>query len=127
MPPYRPAPPVTVTAPTAEHPAVIRVLLVEGFESIYVKGTQRGALLRVLAVGGQILVVTHLPQVASHADHHFRVAKRVAGGRTHTDVVSLDSNTRVEEVARMLGGKEITDLTRSHAEEMITTAAGNGR
>jgi len=86
-----------------------------------------GQKLARLARGGQILVVTHLPQVASHADHHFRVEKRVAGGRTHTDVVSLDSNTRVEEVARMLGGKEITDLTRSHAEEMITTAAGNGR
>jgi DNA repair protein RecN (Recombination protein N) len=86
-----------------------------------------GEKLARLSRGGQILVVTHLPQVASHADHHFRVEKIVTGGRTRTDVVFLDAKTRVEEVARMLGGKEITDLTRSHAEEMITTATGKTR
>ena len=77
-----------------------------------------------LARGGQILVVTHLPQIASHADHHFSVEKRVSGGRTQTGVVHLDSDARVQEVARMLGGREITDLTRSHADEMISRAAG---
>jgi DNA repair protein RecN (Recombination protein N) len=86
-----------------------------------------GQKLARLAVGGQILVVTHLPQVASQADHHFRVEKRAAGNRTLTRVVSLESESRVEEVARMLGGKKITDLTRSHAAEMIATAAGMRR
>ena len=51
------------------------------------------------------MVVTHLPQVASHADHHFRVEKRQAEERTLTRVACLDSATRVEEVARMLDAK----------------------
>jgi DNA repair protein RecN (Recombination protein N) len=83
-----------------------------------------GRKLARLATEGQIMVVTHLPQVASQADHHFRVEKRVTAGRTHTDVVALDPMTRIEEVARMLGGKEITDLTLSHAEEMISSGSG---
>lgn len=88
-------------------------------------GAQAAALgrkLARLAEGGQILVVTHLPQVACYADHHFRVEKRVSKGRTRTRVVSLIEDTRVEEVARMLAGKEITDLSLSHAQELIATA-----
>jgi len=86
-----------------------------------------GQKLARLARDGQILVVTHLPQVASHADQHLRVEKRVADGRTLTGVVSLDSGTRVKEVARMVGGKKITDLTLSHAREMIANASGKRR
>lgn len=86
-----------------------------------------GQKLARLAAGGQILAVTHLPQVASQADHHFRVEKRVRGGRTATAVVELEEDDRIEEVARMLGGKRITDLTRSHAEEMIATAVATRR
>ena len=89
-------------------------------------GAQAAALgrkLARLADGGQILVVTHLPQVASYADHHFRVEKRISKGRTRTRVVSLVEDSRVEEVARMLAGKRITDLSLSHAQEMIATAA----
>jgi len=88
-------------------------------------GAQAAALGRKLARlsrGGQILVVTHLPQVASHADCHFRVEKRLAGDRTETDVVALDRDARVEEVARMLAGRKVTDLSLSHAEELIATA-----
>lgn len=78
-----------------------------------------GAKLQRLAKGNQILAVTHLPQVASHADHHFRVSKQVKGERTSVRVEELDSATRVEEVARMLAGKKITDLSLSHARELI--------
>jgi DNA repair protein RecN (Recombination protein N) len=86
-----------------------------------------GAKLQRLAKGGQILAVTHLPQVASHADHHFRVSKRVDGGRTSVRVEELDAGTRVEEVARMLAGKKVTDLSLSHAQELIAGAARRRR
>jgi DNA repair protein RecN (Recombination protein N) len=82
-----------------------------------------GAKLQRLAKGGQILAVTHLPQVASHADLHFKVSKTVDGGRTSVQVEELDPGTRVEEVARMLAGKKVTDLSLSHARELITGAA----
>lgn len=82
-----------------------------------------GAKLQRLARGGQILAVTHLPQVASHADLHYKVSKRVDGGRTSVRVEELESAARVEEVARMLAGKEITDLSLSHAQELIAGAA----
>ncbi|HEX9669286.1 MAG TPA: DNA repair protein RecN [Thermoanaerobaculia bacterium] len=82
-----------------------------------------GRKLQRLARGGQILAVTHLPQVASHADAHFRVAKRVERGRTHVAVEPLDRTARVEEVARMLAGSEVTRLSLSHARELIAAAA----
>ncbi len=82
-----------------------------------------GRKLQRLAAGGQILAVTHLPQVASHADLHFRVSKRVEAGRTLVAVEELDAPARVEEVARMLAGTEVTRLSRSHAEELIAAAA----
>ncbi len=81
-----------------------------------------GRKLKRLARGGQVLAVTHLPQVASHADRHFRVSKRVAGGRTRTAVERLDETGRIEEVARMLAGRKVTPLSRSHAEELIAVA-----
>jgi DNA repair protein RecN (Recombination protein N) len=82
-----------------------------------------GRKLRRLAVGGQILVVTHLPQVASQAHRHFRIRKDVAGERTFVSVECLEEEGRVEEVARMLAGSEITDLSRSHARELIAGGA----
>ena len=86
-----------------------------------------GAKLQRLAKGGQILAVTHLPQVASHADLHFKVSKKVDEGRTSVRVEELGSGTRVEEVARMLAGKKITDLSLSHAQELISGAARKRR
>jgi DNA repair protein RecN (Recombination protein N) len=71
--------------------------------------------------------VTHLPQVASHADLHFKVSKKVDGGRTSVRVEELGSGSRVEEVARMLAGKKITDLSLSHAQELISGAARKRR
>jgi DNA repair protein RecN (Recombination protein N) len=86
-----------------------------------------GAKLQRLAKGGQILAVTHLPQVASHADLHFKVSKQVDGGRTSVQVEELNPGTRVEEVARMLAGKKVTDLSLSHARELIAGAARKKR
>jgi len=72
---------------------------------------------------GQIFAVTHLPQVASCADLHFKVSKRVEGDRTSVRVEDLDMDGRVEEVARMLAGSKVTKLSLSHARELIEGAA----
>lgn len=81
-----------------------------------------GAKIRRLAQGGQILAVTHLPQVAAQADIHFKVSKQVKGGRTFTAVEPLAEAGRVEEVARMLAGSAITELSLSHARDLIHSA-----
>lgn len=85
-----------------------------------------GAKLQRLAGSGQILAVTHLPQVASHADAHFRVSKKVEGERTQVRVEPLDAEGRAQELARMLAGKKVTELSLSHARELLTTAARKG-
>jgi DNA repair protein RecN (Recombination protein N) len=82
-----------------------------------------GRLLQQLGEQRQVLCVTHLPQVAARGGHHFQVAKSGNGkGGTISTVTSLDKSSRIEEVARMLGGLEITATTRKHAKEMLTTA-----
>ncbi len=86
-----------------------------------------GAKLQRLAKGGQILAVTHLPQVASYGDLHFKVAKRVEGDRTSVRVEELEAGDRIEEVARMLAGKKITDTSLSHARELIAGSARKRR
>src|SRR6202035_2458918 len=86
-----------------------------------------GRKLQRLAGGGQILAVTHLPQVASHADVQFPVRKTVAAGRTDVQVEKLVPRSRVEEVARMLGGDKLTPLSLSHAEELIAGASREPR
>lgn len=79
-----------------------------------------GRLLHQLGQARQVLCVTHLPQVAARGDHHFQVAKSGNGkGGTVSSVTPLDRASRVEEVARMLGGLEITATTRKHAKEML--------
>lgn len=82
-----------------------------------------GRKLQRLAGGGQILVVTHLPQVASHADRHFKVNKTLTAKKTNIEVEELSGERRIEEIARMLAGRRITGLSRSHAEELISGAA----
>ncbi|KMQ81278.1 DNA repair protein RecN [Candidatus Burkholderia pumila] len=79
-----------------------------------------GHLLHQLGRDRQVLCVTHLPQVAARGDQHFQVAKSSddAGGTVST-VTQLDKSKRIEEVARMLGGLEITATTRKHAKEML--------
>uniref|UniRef100_A0A831UCI9 DNA repair protein RecN n=1 Tax=Geobacter metallireducens TaxID=28232 RepID=A0A831UCI9_GEOME len=82
-----------------------------------------GEKLKRVSRGQQVLCITHLPQVAAFADHHYLVEKRVEGGRTATAVTPLDGEARVTEMARMLGGVTITDRTLEHAREMIAHGA----
>jgi DNA repair protein RecN (Recombination protein N) len=78
-----------------------------------------GRLLKSLGCDRQVLCVTHLPQVAARADWQWRVRKSKRGERFVSEVVSLSAGERIEEIARMLGGVEITELTRKHAGEML--------
>lgn len=79
-----------------------------------------GRLLKRLGQQRQVLCVTHLPQVASQANQHFQVAKGTTeAGKTVSQIDVLDSKARIEEVARMLGGVEITATTRKHARELL--------
>ncbi|MGZ8253752.1 MAG: DNA repair protein RecN, partial [Burkholderiaceae bacterium] len=81
-----------------------------------------GRLLKRLGQNRQVLAVTHLPQVAAHGDQHLVVLKENDGsGRPVSRLQQLDRKTRVEELARMLGGQEITETTRKHAREMLAS------
>jgi len=85
-----------------------------------------GQLLRRLGSRRQVLCVTHLPQVASQAHRHYRVHKMSDGETTETRIEPLDQASRISEVARMLGGVDITDQTLKHAGEMIERAQEAG-
>jgi DNA repair protein RecN (Recombination protein N) len=81
-----------------------------------------GRLLRQLGGSRQVLCVTHLPQVAARGDQHLLVSKlQSADGRPVCRIAPLDRKARVDEVARMLGGLQITDTTRKHAREMLAS------
>ncbi|MFC7517054.1 DNA repair protein RecN [Herbaspirillum sp. GCM10030257] len=80
-----------------------------------------GRLLKRLGQDRQVLCVTHLPQVASQANQHFQVSKRSTDGRTMSRIDALDAKARIEEIARMLGGIEITATTRKHARELLAS------
>ncbi|MGZ8258758.1 MAG: DNA repair protein RecN, partial [Methylotenera sp.] len=67
----------------------------------------------------QVLVITHLPQVAALGKHHLRVSKSLVDAQTFSTIEVLSAEARVEEIARMLGGIEITETTRQHAKEML--------
>jgi DNA repair protein RecN (Recombination protein N) len=78
-----------------------------------------GRKLKSLAHGNQVLCVTHLPQIATFADHHYVIEKKEAAGRTKTTVRLIDGEERTEEVARMISGAKLTETSRKHAEQMI--------
>ncbi len=82
-----------------------------------------GRRLAEIAANRQVLCVTHLAQVASQGGHHYRVVKLTDGKTARTNVRELSAEDRVEELSRMIGGVEITERTRAHAEEMMTRAA----
>ncbi|EDY85933.1 DNA repair protein RecN [gamma proteobacterium HTCC5015] len=82
-----------------------------------------GQQLRALGQHRQVLCVTHLPQVASQANHQLQVSKQKGSDETRTQLFELSSDQRVEEIARMLGGVEITDQSLRHAQEMLERAA----
>ena len=83
-----------------------------------------GQKLKEVARHHQVLCITHLPQIACCGDRHYRVVKRIVGERTNTSVALLSEAERLEEIARMLGGVELTEKTRDHAREMLIAARG---
>jgi DNA repair protein RecN (Recombination protein N) len=78
-----------------------------------------GKKLKSLARANQVLCITHLPQIASFADHHYLIEKRETAGRTRTFVRLLNSEERTEEIARMLSGAKLTETSRQHAEQLL--------
>ena len=86
-----------------------------------------GKLLRSLGDRGQVICVTHLPQVASCAHHHLIASKKTEGATTESALNSLSLSARINEIARMLGGSKMTDQTLAHAEEMLSLSSGQGR
>ena len=92
-----------------------------------VAATKVGEKLQKVAQGLQVLCVTHLPQVAAYADCHYRVEKQQGAAHTRTDLVLLDGEERVREMARMLGGAQVTDRTLEHARELIGQSALTAR
>jgi DNA repair protein RecN (Recombination protein N) len=81
-----------------------------------------GKKLRQVARTRQVLCITHLPQIACYADHHLVAAKRVEGERTLTSVAVLAREDRAGEIARMLGGESVTDVSLQHAQELLKQA-----
>ncbi|MDV2685157.1 DNA repair protein RecN [Alkalihalophilus lindianensis] len=75
-----------------------------------------------IAVGSQVLCITHLPQVAAMADTHLYIAKFEKSDRVKTSVTPLEVNQKVDELARMISGVEVTDLTKQHAKELLELA-----
>ncbi|MGV3591334.1 MAG: DNA repair protein RecN [Gammaproteobacteria bacterium] len=111
-----------VTAQTSSIPTLV-------FDEVDVGiggGTARavGELLHELGARGQILCVTHQPQVASQAHQHLLVSKSSSKNATVTSLVALDKKQRITEIARMLGGDALTDKSLAHAKELLSQSAG---
>jgi len=88
-------------------------------------GTVMGTKLKELSSDRQVILITHLPQIASFADRHFKVNKEVTGGKTYTRLALLDGEDKVRELAEMLGAsgdKKKSEVSLSHAEEMLAKA-----
>jgi DNA repair protein RecN (Recombination protein N) len=83
-----------------------------------------GTKLDKIAFDRQVVCITHLPQIASHGLNHYKVDKYVKNRRTFTCINRLNSKERIEEVANMLAGKELSDITRRHAKEMLEKYTG---
>jgi DNA repair protein RecN (Recombination protein N) len=82
-----------------------------------------GKKLKALSRSNQVLCVTHLPQIATFADHHYLIEKKSSAERTRTSVRLITGEERTEEVARMLSGAKLTETSRKHAEQMLKTNA----
>jgi DNA repair protein RecN (Recombination protein N) len=78
-----------------------------------------GKKLKALARANQVLCITHLPQIASFADHHYLIEKKEVAGRTKTSVRALIAAEQTEEIARMLSGATLTETSRQHAEQLL--------
>jgi DNA repair protein RecN (Recombination protein N) len=79
-----------------------------------------GEKLKQLAKSHQVICITHLPQIASYADVHYRIEKTVSRGRTTTGIERLDYRGRIQEIARMLAGAAVTESALRHAEQLVT-------
>jgi DNA repair protein RecN (Recombination protein N) len=86
-------------------------------------GSIIGEKLRNLSAHHQVLCITHLPQIAAFADRHLTVQKQVAGKETRTTVRAIDGAERLEELAEMIGGKHVTEVTRAQAKELLEAGA----
>lgn len=86
-----------------------------------------GRLMKQLGRDRQVLAVTHLPQVAACADHHFVVTKAARGGRTRSEVAPVAGEARVAEIARMLGGERLSGTSLAHAQEMLAHGSARSR
>ncbi len=86
-------------------------------------GEVTGQKLKEIARERQVLLITHLPQIASFADRHIKVLKKVRDGKTVTDYRVIEGDERVRELAQMMSGKKETDISKKHAEEMLTKAS----
>jgi DNA repair protein RecN (Recombination protein N) len=82
-----------------------------------------GKKLKALSRANQVLCVTHLPQIATFADHHYLIEKKRAGERTRTTVREITSSERTEEIARMLSGAKVTETSLKHAEQMLKSSS----
>jgi DNA repair protein RecN (Recombination protein N) len=82
-----------------------------------------GQKLKTLAEAQQVICITHLPQIAAFADQHFLIEKGERGGRTHTGVRRMKPEERVEEIARMLSGANLTETSLRHAEQMLKSSS----
>jgi DNA repair protein RecN (Recombination protein N) len=113
------------TCLTAPRPALVRTLVFDEVDA-GVGGSAAegiGRRLKKLGAFNQVLCVTHLPQIASFADHHFRVEKREAAGRTIAEIEELDPASRTREIGRMLSGHKLTAEALKHAEQLIRMSA----
>lgn len=82
-----------------------------------------GERLSALGQNAQVLCITHLPQVAAHGQHHFAVDKVSTSNDTHSTLLKLNAEQRLDEIARMLAGRDVTEQTRAHAAEMLDRSA----
>jgi DNA repair protein RecN (Recombination protein N) len=82
-----------------------------------------GRKLKALAQGSQVLCITHLPQIACFADHHYVIEKKEAAGRSRTSIRRLSEGERREELARMLSGAKVTETSLRHAEQLLKARA----
>lgn len=85
-------------------------------------GEVTGQKLKEISKERQVLLVTHLPQIASFADKHFKVSKKVQAGKTVTEYSILEGDDRVRELSQMMSGKKETEISKKHAEEMLSRA-----
>lgn len=85
-------------------------------------GSITGKKLKELANVRQTILITHLPQIASFAQHHFKVTKSVKSSRSVTSVIRLDKQAQEDEIAQMMSGQKVSDISRAHAKDMLASA-----